>query len=104
MADIKNIECVNHPGREGIGICVTCKQVICLECGSRLQNILYCRDCLKKKSVDIRRQKIDIFSTIIACLTIVSAFYISQYGFDLAGRSCRAIYAELVHWTSYGGE
>ena len=39
--------CYNHPDREGVGVCVRCRQTICVECGTRIDGINYCHPCLK---------------------------------------------------------
>lgn len=38
--------CQNHPSREGIGICVQCRQIYCSECITKLDGINHCRACL----------------------------------------------------------
>jgi len=38
--------CYNHPEREGVGVCVQCRRVICVECGTRIDGMNYCTACL----------------------------------------------------------
>ncbi len=38
--------CVHHPDREGIGVCVRCRQVVCAECSTKIDRINYCSRCL----------------------------------------------------------
>jgi hypothetical protein len=39
--------CVHHPDREGIGVCVRCRQVVCAECATKVDRINYCTRCLE---------------------------------------------------------
>jgi hypothetical protein len=39
--------CGNHPDREGIGICVSCRSVICVECSTKIDRMNYCIRCLQ---------------------------------------------------------
>jgi hypothetical protein len=38
--------CQNHPDREGVGICVRCRRVICAECSTRIDRMNFCTTCL----------------------------------------------------------
>lgn len=38
--------CRNHPAREAVGICVSCRTQICIECVTRIDGINYCVTCL----------------------------------------------------------
>jgi len=40
-------QCYNHPARDGVGLCVRCRRVICVECGTRIDGINYCYPCLQ---------------------------------------------------------
>jgi len=37
--------CRNHPDREAIGICVSCRARICSECVTKIDGINYCVAC-----------------------------------------------------------
>src|SRR6187397_1462604 len=39
--------CSNHPDREGVGICVNCRSVICIECSTKIDRMNYCIRCLQ---------------------------------------------------------
>jgi hypothetical protein len=39
--------CANHPEREGVGICVSCRAVVCVECSTRVDRMNYCIRCLR---------------------------------------------------------
>jgi hypothetical protein len=38
--------CHYHPERSGIGICVECRRVICMECTTQFEGINRCSQCL----------------------------------------------------------
>jgi hypothetical protein len=42
--------CRNHPEREGIGICVICKNVVCVECSTKIDGVNHCRTCLARRA------------------------------------------------------
>lgn len=46
--------CVHHPDREGIGVCVRCRQVVCAECSTKIDRINYCNRCLASLSAEQR--------------------------------------------------
>ncbi|MHB8872768.1 MAG: hypothetical protein ACYC8T_03680 [Myxococcaceae bacterium] len=41
--------CHYHPDRTGLGICVECRNVICLECTTQFEGINRCAKCLSKR-------------------------------------------------------
>jgi hypothetical protein len=38
--------CFYHPDRAGLGICVECRNVICVECTTQFEGINRCAQCL----------------------------------------------------------
>jgi hypothetical protein len=38
--------CQNHPDREGVGVCVRCRRVICAECSTKIDRMNFCTTCL----------------------------------------------------------
>ncbi len=42
--------CANHPEREGVGVCVGCRSVICVECSTKIDRMNYCTRCLNAAS------------------------------------------------------
>lgn len=46
---LDNFQCVNHPARDGVGICMTCKSVVCDECSTKIDGINTCLGCLNRK-------------------------------------------------------
>jgi hypothetical protein len=51
LQTLENFNCVNHPSREGVGVCMAagCRKVVCDECSTKLEGINTCLDCLNKK-------------------------------------------------------
>ncbi len=47
--------CYSHPDRAGLGICVECRNVICVECTTQFEGINRCSSCLAKRLDSIRR-------------------------------------------------
>ncbi|MEK7467173.1 MAG: B-box zinc finger protein [Planctomycetota bacterium] len=52
-------QCVNHPGRPAIGVCVKCQAPVCPDCTTKVQGINHCLSCLqlrvKPTDTSIRR-------------------------------------------------
>ncbi|MCC2669282.1 MAG: hypothetical protein K0Q72_1753 [Armatimonadetes bacterium] len=44
--------CSNHPEREGVGICVSCRSVVCVECSTKIDRMNYCIRCLQAAAPD----------------------------------------------------
>lgn len=38
--------CANHPRREAIGVCVTCRKQVCGECTTKVDGVNHCVSCL----------------------------------------------------------
>lgn len=68
-ATITNTRCVNHPERDGVGICKGgCRRVICDECSTRLDGINTCLDCLQQKIARTRGRRsrlLNFFNTLL---------------------------------------
>jgi hypothetical protein len=41
--------CHYHPERAGLGICVECRNVICIECTTQFEGINRCANCLNTR-------------------------------------------------------
>jgi hypothetical protein len=41
--------CFYHPDRAGLGICVECRNVICVECTTQFEGINRCAKCLGER-------------------------------------------------------
>jgi type II secretory pathway pseudopilin PulG len=46
---VESFQCQNHPEREGVGICVACRRVFCVECSTKIDGVNHCRECLGKR-------------------------------------------------------
>jgi hypothetical protein len=46
-----SFRCQNHPDREGIGICVGCRSVVCVECSTKIDRMNYCIRCLQSAQI-----------------------------------------------------
>ena len=51
--------CGNHPDREGVGICVSCRSVVCVECSTKIDRMNYCIRCLQAATEPVRERKRD---------------------------------------------
>jgi hypothetical protein len=49
--------CANHPEREGVGICVSCRSVVCVECTTKIDRMNYCIRCLDAASEPAKRAR-----------------------------------------------
>jgi hypothetical protein len=47
--------CHYHPDRAGLGICVECRNVICVECTTQFEGINRCATCLGKRLAKARQ-------------------------------------------------
>ncbi|MBM3460055.1 MAG: hypothetical protein FJX77_16160 [Armatimonadetes bacterium] len=84
--------CRNHPGRQGIGVCVRCRAVICLECTTRIAGINHCTQCLEAAGDRVRvarqagvpQRAVEILSlvplAVLAAAVAVAAFYALAFG------------------------
>lgn len=46
MSALAAAACRNHPEREAIGVCVTCRTRVCAECSTKVDGINHCVACL----------------------------------------------------------
>jgi hypothetical protein len=49
--------CFNHPEREGVGICVGCRSVVCVECSTKIEGMNYCIGCLRSAADPARVER-----------------------------------------------
>ena len=66
--------CFYHPDRAGLGICVECRNVICVECTTQFEGINRCAKCLgarlsKAKKI-VARSEWGIGNLLLAVLSI----------------------------------
>ncbi len=55
----RTFRCGNHPEREGVGICVSCRAVICVECSTKVDRMNYCIQCLTAASAPLKEKQAD---------------------------------------------
>ena len=70
--------CFYHPDRAGLGICVECRNVICVECTTQFEGINRCAKCLaarlaKAKKLVARRDW--SFGNLLLALISLGAVY-----------------------------
>lgn len=58
--------CRNHPDREGVGICVSCRAVVCVECSTKVDRMNYCIRCLRAAAEPAREAREDRTAVDIA--------------------------------------
>ncbi len=47
--------CFYHPDRAGLGICVECRNVICVECTTQFEGINRCAKCLAARLASAKK-------------------------------------------------
>jgi hypothetical protein len=89
---IESFQCRNHPDREGVGICVSCRRVICVECSTKIEGVNHCRECLAKRGATaeagarrgrgfIRRAADAVFALSIIIVSVAAvATVLTLYG------------------------
>jgi hypothetical protein len=70
--------CFYHPDRAGLGICVECRNVICVECTTQFEGINRCATCLqarlqKARTLVARREW--TFGSVVLALLCSGALY-----------------------------
>jgi hypothetical protein len=80
--------CVTHPDREGVGICVSCRTVVCVECSTRVDRMNYCIRCLQaaepaKKQENVAADRVMGVPLLIGSFLLAVAVF-AAIGFALA--------------------
>jgi hypothetical protein len=44
------MRCANHVDRPAVGVCVSCRKVVCGACTTRLQGRNFCVECLERRA------------------------------------------------------
>lgn len=85
------LNCVFHPDVPGIGICVSCRRVVCDACSTRLQGRNFCSECLSGRAVAGRDEagpdspalvRLALGMLALACTGLLAALA-SAVGFSL---------------------
>lgn len=75
--------CHEHPDRPGLGICVECRQVICLECTTQFEGINRCARCLGQKLLTaqklVDRREWTLGNVLLSLLSVATLF-LAVYG------------------------
>ena len=50
-------KCKHHPDRDGIGVCIRCRTVICSECSTKIDGINHCTHCIRRLRWEQRPRK-----------------------------------------------
>ena len=77
--------CANHPDREGAGICVVCRKVVCTECLTRVEGIIHCRRCLQRRFDPRRRRGAPALAQALALLAAGIGFLVALWVFGRIG-------------------
>ncbi|MCS6859913.1 MAG: hypothetical protein NZT92_06295 [Abditibacteriales bacterium] len=78
--------CVHHPDREGIGVCVRCRQVVCAECATKIDRINYCHRCLATLSAEGRvtaprratAEKATAVALLVVSFLVLTGFFVGM--------------------------
>ena len=70
--------CHYHPDRAGLGICVECRNVICVECTTQFEGINRCAKCLGDKLAKARtlvaRRDWSVGNVLLAFIAVALLF------------------------------
>jgi hypothetical protein len=74
--------CHYHPDRAGLGICVECRNVICVECTTQFEGINRCATCLGRRLQQARQALArndwsfgNLFLAAVCLLVVFGGFY-----------------------------
>lgn len=91
--------CYNHPDREGVGVCVSCRSVICVECSTRIDRMNYCIGCLQAaQPAQAARRDDPARETALGIPLLILAFGGTAGAFAILG----FLLALLRQWASGG--
>ncbi len=81
--------CHYHPDRTGLGICVECRNVICLECTTQFEGINRCANCLARRLASAKvlkdRQDWSAGTLALALVSLATVFGLMLLVAELAG-------------------
>lgn len=95
-----SFRCQNHPDREGIGICVGCRSVVCVECSTKIDRMNYCIRCLEAARVPgaERGEESPERDTVLGIPLLIGAFLVAVLLFAAMGY----LLALVRQWTGGG--
>ena len=71
------MNCVFHSEIPGIGICISCRRVVCDACSTRLQGRNFCSECLSLRAIS-RQDSTSTSSSLIARLALGAMALVSS--------------------------
>ena len=77
--------CGTHPDREGVGICVSCRTVVCVECSTRVDRMNYCIRCLQAAVEPERKAENPAADRAYGIPLLIGAFLLSAIVFAALG-------------------
>lgn len=83
----QTFRCQNHPEREGVGICVSCRSVVCVECSTKVDRMNYCIRCLQAavEPADAVAKEDPRRDVVLGVPLLIGAFVASAVGFAVLG-------------------
>jgi hypothetical protein len=92
--------CYTHPDREGVGICVSCRAVVCVECSTKIDRMNYCIRCLQSAAKPAREAERDdpLRETVLGVPLLLGSLVVAAGIFALLG----ILLAMLRHLTPAG--
>ena len=92
--------CYNHAEREGVGICVNCRSVVCVECSTKVDRMNYCIRCLQSAAEPARDARRDDPKREVALgiPLLIGSFLVAAAVFAAMG----FLLAVLRNWTPGG--
>jgi hypothetical protein len=70
--------CHYHADRPGLGVCVECRNVICLECTTQFDGINRCAQCLSRRLGNVRavapRREWGAVNVILSLFSLAAVF------------------------------
>src|SRR3954462_13990536 len=83
----RTFRCSSHPDREGVGVCVSCRAVICVECSTKIDRMNYCIRCLQAAAAPARAEKREnpAFELAIGIPLLILSFFTATGVFWAAG-------------------
>lgn len=82
----QTFRCRNHPDREGVGICVSCRTVVCVECSTKVDRMNYCIRCLRSAEPSAPPAVSDPRRDVLLGIpTLIAAFFLSVLAFASLG-------------------
>lgn len=71
----QTFRCANHPEREGVGICVSCRSTVCVECSTKIDRMNYCMRCLQSAAPDRTAGAVDpVLERMLGIPLLIASF------------------------------